>query len=998
MAVNRWAGPSWRRFALFTVAVLLAAGLLAASIIVVASRQLTDQVNKRLQATAAVSAVMAGQHTSDLASLLHSYATRPSLITELETGSASPATSLSAQLVSLGESGDGFSGAFIADLQGNLIDVQPADPALIGMNFAFRDWYKGLLASGGPYVSSAFQTALPGHPLVIAVADYIRGSGGHPLAMIVAIYSLDSLHAFSTNIARAQGVSLLVTDQAGTLLSAGGGHGLVSVIGDLRVQRARAGQTGLLNYAPSRPSGGRGPKELSAYSPVAGSGWTVTASLPDRVAFAGVVTVRDTVLAITALLVLFVLAGAAVMVRVDRRRRQSEMQVQHRDRQLARMVESTDEAFLSTDASGVVIAWNSCAEALFGWPASEALGRRYGDLLVPSVKEGEPRVGATPLDAGTDHGPMDGRIELTLLHRDGHEMQVEVGMWARDDGEGFSGFVHDISERVRATAEMEAGRDQALAASRLKSEFLANMSHEIRTPMNGVVGMSGLLLETDLDHEQRDFAETVSGSAEALLTVIDDILDFSKIEAGKLDIEIVPFDLGKVVEESALLLAARANQNGLELTCQIDPALPPSLRGDPGRLRQVLLNLIGNAVKFTYHGEVAVTTRLVDNKVDDRLMVELSVRDTGIGVTEKTLEHLFEAFTQADTSTTRRYGGTGLGLAISRQLVELMGGTLTATSELGVGSTFSALIPFGKGTDSPPPKRTADLTGLRVLIVDDNDTNRRVLREMMGGWGCRSATAATAEKAMVLMRRAAQHSSPFDVVLLDFNMPDLDGHGLARLIRAEPLLEHVPMVMLTSSGHPDKAEGSELGIAGYLTKPVRAAQLRSILDTVLLPSTEVGPDASSQRSETAKSDRSQASNSQEAVEYDTPEQPRVLLVEDNLVNRKVFELMLGRLGYQVDVATNGIDALTSLDSQRYAAVLMDCQMPVMDGYQATEQLRRNEGSTRHTPVIALTASAMTEDRDRCLEAGMDDYLAKPVKADSLASVVRRWAPSRTPAS
>ncbi len=809
-----------------------------------------------------------------------------------------------------------------------------------------------------------------------------------PVGILGANYSLASIGAYAASVGKAQGITLQVTDRAGTSLTAGGAHGLASLASDPRVHAALGGHSGQLDYAPILADGHAGPKELSAYTPVAGTGWTVVASIPNSVAFAGLIRLRDSVLAVTALLVLVLLAGVRLIVRTNRRRRNSELLVQHRDRELARVLESTDESFVSIDDEGAITGWNEQAEALLGWPASAVLGRNLADTVIPETLREEYRRELAGYRAGNESAVVGKRVEAHVLHHDGHEIPVEVGMWAHDDGGGFSAFVHDISERVQIQEQLEAARDEAMQASRLKSEFLANMSHEIRTPMNGVIGMSGLLLNTDLDARQRDYAETVCSSAEALLTVIDDILDFSKIEAGKLDVESVTFDLRSVVEESAVLLAARAQQSDLELTCGIDGALPSALKGDPGRLRQVLLNLLGNAVKFTSEGEVNLTARVLDSSVDGIATIELAVRDTGIGMSAATLEHLFDAFTQADSSTSRRYGGTGLGLAISRQLVELMGGTLGVTSELGVGSTFTAVIPFPVVAVTTSAPAAVDLTDVRALIVDDNATNRRVLREMITGWGGLATEAKGAVEAMALLRAGAHEHTPIEVVLLDLSMPDIDGYALAEMVLSDPKVAHIPMIMLTSSAQRGEAESAmQAGIVAYLTKPVRAAQLRGAIN-LALGTSALGADADTH----AASSNGNGNGNGKRVDRPmiTADSPMVLLVEDNVVNQKVMTAMLAGIGYGVETAANGSDALDALAANRYAAVLMDCQMPVMDGYQTTQELRLREGTDRHTHVIAVTASAMAVDRARCLIAGMDDYLSKPIRSKELEAKLMFW--------
>jgi len=556
-----------------------------------------------------------------------------------------------------------------------------------------------------------------------------------------------------------------VTDQRGTLLSGGGGKGLVSEMADRRVAAALRGERG----------DGRGNSHLSAWSPARGAGWTVVASVPETRALAGLRHLQRLVLATAALVVLVLLLGVALLRRADRARATAEQLSRERERRLSGVLEAANDAFVSMDTGGLVTAWNPQAVTLFGRSEQDALGQRLSELVIPEDLRAAHDAGLARHVAGGEAHVVGTRIEITALAGDGRVFPVELAIWAHEDGSGYSAFVHDISDRIAAQAELEGARDEALAGSRLKSEFLANMSHEIRTPMNRVIGMSGVLLQTDLDTEQRDFAETVRSSAEALLTVLDDILDFSKIEAGKLDVERIDHDLRTVVEESAALLSARAHEKGLELTCLIDTALPAVLKGDPGRLRQVLLNLLGNAVKFTSTGEVGVQARVVDSD-EQQVVVELEVRDTGIGMDPQSLERLFEAFAQADASTTRRYGGTGLGLAISRQLVELMGGTLTVTSMPGTGSTFTARLPFPRSGSAVEVPCAVDLSGLRVLVVDDNATNRLVLDRLLVSWGCRPDAVDGAEPGLDRLVSAALAGTPYDVVLLDLNMPDVDGY------------------------------------------------------------------------------------------------------------------------------------------------------------------------------------------------------------------------------
>ncbi len=535
---------------------------------------------------------------------------------------------------------------------------------------------------------------------------------------------------------------------------------------------------------------------------------------------------------------------------------------------------------------------------------------------------------------------------------------------------------HRLLERKVAerTAELLVVSEAAQAAAKAKGEFLANVSHEIRTPMNAVLGMTGLLLATNLSEEQREFAETVHASADSLLSLINDILDFSKAEAGKIGLEIIDFDLRTTLEETTDILAFRAHEKALEFITTIEPDVPLLLAGDPVRLRQILLNLAGNAVKFTDKGEVSIRVSVEAAEVG-QVRLRFQVRDTGIGIPADMVGRLFAPFTQLDASTTRKYGGTGLGLSISKQLVELMGGHIGVDSELGRGSTFwfTVTLPRQASERDRAWLPAAELRDRRILVVDDNPTNRRMLEVLLSQWHCRAASADSGERALAVL----DGEEPFDLAIIDMQMPGMDGEELGRRIKAEPRFATLPMVMLTSLGRHDDADRLQaIGFSAYLSKPVKSTHLRRALGTVLGA-------AAAERTVLRL-----------LTEHMLPEPRRpahILVVEDNPVNQRVALKLLEKLGYGGDAVGNGREALEALRRTPYDIVLMDCQMPEMDGYETTRQIRRGDPPVldRHIPVIAITAHAMPGDREKALAAGMDDYVAKPVMVPRLAESLER---------
>ncbi len=662
----------------------------------------------------------------------------------------------------------------------------------------------------------------------------------------------------------------------------------------------------------------------------------------------------------------------------------AEQELAAKEALLRSILDAAPDAVITLDRHDTVLDANPATERITGFAPGELLGEGLAERIVPARFHDEHRAKLQRYAETGETGSLPRRIVLPTVTAAGEEIPTEITFRPLRLASGetlFTMYLRDLRAQHAAEAELIAAKESAEAATRAKSEFLANMSHEIRTPMNGVIGMTSLLLDTALDAEQQDFVETIRTSGDALLTLINDILDFSKIEAGRLELEAHPFEIRTCVEEALDLVAARAADQGIELAYLIEDGVPRTIVGDITRVRQVLVNLVGNAVKFTAEGSVCVRVAVEPGEAaaGSRCQVRFEVADTGIGIAAAKLDLIFQSFAQADASTTRQHGGTGLGLAISKRLAELMGGAVGAESEVGVGSTFHFSL---EAEVAASPRRVflrpspPALAGRRVLVVDDNSVNRKILRRFAERWGMSTTVTASGAEALAAAAAAEAGGHPFDLVLLDMQMPEMDGAAVAAVLAES---ERPPVVVLLTSIHRDSSRTDAPGIDATLYKPIKPARL---YDTLLDAFGAIG-DA---RASTPAGSRPAAAPAPDAL--------RLLLAEDNVVNQKVALRMLERLGHRADVAANGLEALDALRRQPYDVVLMDVQMPEMDGLEATRRIRAELDAQPY--ILALTANAMQGDRERCLEAGADAYLSKPVDVARLDEALTAYADGRAP--
>ena len=662
-------------------------------------------------------------------------------------------------------------------------------------------------------------------------------------------------------------------------------------------------------------------------------------------------------------------------VAIQKAHQDLERRVQERTSYLNALIENSPLAIMVLDAAEKVQLCNPAFEQMFQYSRLEILGKSAdgllaeGNLLAEARNISRETLGGAPINLVTQRMRKDRSLVDVELHG--------VPLVVNGEVVGSLGIYQDISGRKRAEEAMRKAKELAEASSRAKSEFLANMSHEIRTPMNGILGMTELVLDTDLTSEQRDSLGLVKLSAESLLSIINDILDFSKIEAGKLAMELIPFEIRESLGEAMKALSYRAHQRGLELIYEVQPDVPEALVGDPGRIRQIIVNLVANSIKFTERGEIFVSVEK-ESESADSVRLHFAVKDTGIGIPADKQSKIFEAFSQADGSMARKYGGTGLGLTICNRLVGMMDGRIWVESEIGKGSTFHFLVSLAvqqSPASRPSPLKPAQLQNLHALIVDDNFTNRRVLLGMLSRWGMKPVAVDGGHAALQAIEIAKNAGHPFPLILLDSQMPDMDGFTLAEQIHKDPDLANATIMMLTSAGHlGDAARCRELGISAYLVKPIRQGELFDAICQLL--------DKTAQNQPAPLVTRHSLREGNHRI--------RILLAEDNAVNQTLAVRLLEKRGYSVTVAPDGQAAIQAFQTGGFELVLMDIQMPGTDGFEATAAIREIEKSTGgHIPIVAMTAHALVGDQERCLASGMDGYVSKPIRTSELFAVIEK---------